>query len=161
MPRFGASDVRPRSVGVDGLKANMSVDVQCESEDRALARNWSMQWLHRSPAPLGPLILGIPAQLARRAWHERELYARNLTDRRRNTRRHGQGPGHPAGQVDQQDRLGMSTGSAHPEPAPTDGYFAQVIFIDSMSFDISRLDRSGMRCPGAKAISAPLKSLSL
>lgn len=88
MPRFGASDVRPQSVRDESLKANVSVDVQCETEDRALARGWSMQWLHRSPAPLGPLILGTPAQLARRAWHERALYARNLTDRRRNTRRH-------------------------------------------------------------------------
>ncbi len=55
----------------------------------------------------------------------------------------------------------MSTCSAHPEHAPTDGYFTQVIFIDSMSLDMSSLDRSGMRCPDAKAISVALKSISL
>jgi hypothetical protein len=49
MPRFGASDLRPQPVRDEGLKANVYVDVQCETEDRALTRDWSMQWLHRSP----------------------------------------------------------------------------------------------------------------
>jgi len=55
----------------------------------------------------------------------------------------------------------MSTCSAHPEDSPTNGYFPQVIFIDSMWLDMSSWERSGMRWPGAKAISVPLKSLSL
>src|SRR6202795_931004 len=55
----------------------------------------------------------------------------------------------------------VSTCSAHPEDSPTNGYFPQVIFIDSMLLDMSSWERSGMRWPGAKAISAPLKSLSL
>lgn len=40
-------------------------------------------------------------------------------------------------------------------------FVPQVTFIDSMSLDISSLDRSGTRWPGAKAISVPRKSLSL
>ena len=68
-----------------------------------------------------------------------------------------------SGPGDQQDMVGMSMYRAHPyhAHAPTNGYFPQVIFIDSMSLDMSSLDRSGIRCPGAKAISVPLKSFSL
>ena len=55
----------------------------------------------------------------------------------------------------------VSADRARPEYFTTNGYCPQVIFIDSMSSDMSSLDRSGMRCPEAKAISVPLKSLSL
>lgn len=37
------------------------------------------------------------------------------------------------------------------------GYFPQVIFIDSISLDMSNLDRPGTRWPGLKASSVPLK----
>jgi len=40
-------------------------------------------------------------------------------------------------------------------------FVPQVTFIDSMSLDMSSWDRSGTRWPAAKAISVPLKSLSL
>src|SRR5580765_4062237 len=53
------------------------------------------------------------------------------------------------------------TDSAHPEDSPTNAYFPQVIFIDSMWLDMSNWERSGMRWPDMKAISVPLKSLSL
>jgi len=50
---------------------------------------------------------------------------------------------------------------AHPEDASAPAYLPQVIFSDSISLDMSSLERSGMRCPDVKAISVPLKSLSL
>ena len=55
----------------------------------------------------------------------------------------------------------MSTYNAHPEYPLISGYCPQVIFIDSMSLGMSSLDRSGIRCSEAKAISVPLKALSL
>ena len=42
--------------------------------------------------PLEPLILEKPARLARRAWHEREVHARDLTDRKRGTSQHAINP---------------------------------------------------------------------
>jgi|CXWL01.1.fsa_nt_gi hypothetical protein len=43
MTLFGASDLRPRWVRDEGLKANVYVDVQCEPEDQALASRGSEQ----------------------------------------------------------------------------------------------------------------------
>ena len=54
MTLFGASDLRPRWVRDEGLTANMSVDVQCEPEDRTLASRGSAQRLHRSPWTVDP-----------------------------------------------------------------------------------------------------------
>jgi hypothetical protein len=55
---------------------------------------------------------------------------------------------------------GVSTYSAHPEDSLTNGYFPQLIFIDSMSFAMSSLPRFGTRWPGANVISVLVKSLS-
>lgn len=49
---------------------------------------------------------------------------------------------------------------AHPEYSPANGYFWQLIFMDSMSFAMSSLPRFGTRWPGANVISVPLKFLS-
>ena len=54
MPLFGVSDRRPRSVRDERLKANVFVDVHCETEDRAPASKLREQRLHPSPWTVDP-----------------------------------------------------------------------------------------------------------
>jgi hypothetical protein len=92
MPLFGASNLWPRSVRDECLKATVYVDVQAKQKIERWRVDWSEQRLPRSPWTVDPdktraaanlrLTVEIQELLARRAWNEKEVRARDLNDRR-------------------------------------------------------------------------------